>query len=128
VTGLGCIGEMPDPLSENDFLKLVSLVFEAKGIRYSDLTGKPVKKVALCGGSGASLLKQAIDAGADVFLTADIKYHDFFGAENKILIVDAGHSETEKFSREILKDLIIKKFPKFAVRFSETNSNPINYF
>jgi len=128
VTGLGCIGEMPDPLSENDFLKLVSSVFEAKGIRYSDLIGKPVKKVALCGGSGASLLKQAIDAGADVFLTADIKYHDFFGAENKILIVDAGHSETEKFSREILKDLIIKKFPKFAVRFSETNSNPINYF
>jgi putative NIF3 family GTP cyclohydrolase 1 type 2 len=128
VTGLGCIGEMPDPLSENDFLKLVSSVFEAKGIRYSDLTGKPVKKVALCGGSGASLLNQAIDTGADVFLTADIKYHDFFGAENKILIVDAGHSETEKFSREILKDLIIKKFPKFAVRFSETNTNPINYF
>ena len=66
--------------------------------------------------------------GADVFLTSDLKYHDFFGAENKILLIDAGHFETEKFSREILKGLIIKKFPKFAVRFSETNTNPINYF
>jgi dinuclear metal center YbgI/SA1388 family protein len=127
-TGLGCIGEMPDHLSENGFLKLVQSVFDAKGIRHSKLTGKPVKKAALCGGSGASLLKTAIVAGADVFLTADIKYHDFLEAENKILLVDAGHFETEKFSREILKDLIIKKFPKFAVRFSETNTNPINYF
>jgi dinuclear metal center YbgI/SA1388 family protein len=128
VTGLGCIGEMPDALSEKDFLRLVYSVFDAKGIRYSNLTGKQVKKIALCGGAGASLIKMAIDAEADVFLTSDLKYHDFFGAENKILLVDAGHFETEKFSSEILKDLIIKKFPKFAIRFSETNTNPINYF
>ena len=119
---------MPVPLSENDFLRLVYSVFDAKGIRYSNLTGKQVKKIALCGGAGAALLKVAIDAGADVFLTSDLKYHDFFGAENKILLIDAGHFETEKFSSEILKDLIIKKFPKFAIRFSETNTNPINYF
>jgi putative NIF3 family GTP cyclohydrolase 1 type 2 len=73
------------------------------------------------------LLKDAIAAGADVFVTSDIKYHNFFDAENMILLVDAGHYETEKFSSEVLKDLIIKKFPKFAVRFSETNTNPINY-
>jgi dinuclear metal center YbgI/SA1388 family protein len=126
--GLGCIGKFHDPVSENDFLKLVSSVFDAKGVRYSKPTGKPIRRAALCGGSGASLLNLAISSGAEAFLTADIKYHDFFNAENKILLVDAGHFETEKFSGEILKDLIIKKFPKFAVRFSEINTNPINYF
>jgi len=126
--GLGCVGILPEPLPEMDFLNLIYSVFDAKGIRYSNPTGKMVSKVALCGGSGASLINEAIHTGADVFLTADIKYHDFFKTENRILLVDAGHFETEKFSREILKDLIIKKFPKFAVRFSETNTNPINYF
>jgi dinuclear metal center YbgI/SA1388 family protein len=126
--GLGCVGILHNPLPETDFLKLIYSVFDARGIRYSDLTGKTVSKVALCGGSGASLIYDAIHSGADVYLTADIKYHDFFKTENRILLIDAGHFETEKFSREILKDLIIKKFPKFAVRFSETNTNPINYF
>ena len=125
--GLGCVGEFQVPMTENDFLKLVSLVFDAKGVRYSKPTGKPVRKVALCGGSGASLVNDAITTGADAFITADIKYHNFFESDNKILLVDAGHFESEKFSTEILKDLIIKKFPKFAVRFSETNTNPINY-
>jgi hypothetical protein len=126
--GLGCVGKLHLPVSEKGFLKIVSSVFDAKGLRYSRLTGNPVRKVALCGGSGVSLLNLAISSGADVFLTADIKYHDFFNAENRILLVDAGHYESEKFATEILKDLIIKKFPKFAVRFSETNTNPINYF
>jgi dinuclear metal center YbgI/SA1388 family protein len=127
-SGLGCIGKLKDPMAEADFLKLVSLIFNAKGVRYSELTGKPVTKVALCGGSGSSLIGLAINSGSDAFLTADIKYHDFFKTEKKILLADIGHFESEIFSREILKDLIIKKFPKFAVRFSETNTNPINYF
>ena len=126
--GLGCLGQFDSPITENDFLKLVFSVFDAKGVRYSKPTGKSVKKVALCGGSGASLLNEAVASGADVFLTSDVKYHNFFDAENKILLIDAGHFESEKFSTEILKDLIMKKFPKFAVRFSETNTNPINYF
>jgi hypothetical protein len=126
--GLGCTGEFDSPITENDFLKLVFSVFDAKGVRYSKPTGKSVKKVALCSGSGASLLNEAVASGADVFVTADVKYHNFFDAENKILLIDAGHFESEKFSTEILKDLIMKKFPKFAVRFSETNTNPINYF
>jgi dinuclear metal center YbgI/SA1388 family protein len=126
--GLGCVGRLHDPVPEEDFLRAVSETFDARGIRHSKLTGRPVSKIALCGGSGASLIGNAISSGADVYLTADLKYHDFFRAENKILLVDAGHFETEKFSREILKELIIKKFPKFAVRFSETNTNPINYF
>jgi dinuclear metal center YbgI/SA1388 family protein len=125
--GLGCTGDLPEPVSENDFLSLVSSVFGAYGIRYSRLTGNLVKKVALCGGSGASLLNDAITISANAFVTGDIKYHTFCEAENRILLVDSGHFETEKFSTEILYDLIIKKFPKFAVRFSETNSNPINY-
>ncbi len=125
--GLGCLGEFDQAISEVDFLKLVSAQFDAEGIRYSDPTGRPVKKVALCGGSGASLLSNAIGAGADAFVTADVKYHNFFDALNTILLVDAGHFESEKFTTEILYDLIIKKFPKFAVRFSETNTNPINY-
>jgi dinuclear metal center YbgI/SA1388 family protein len=125
--GLGCIGDLEHSMGEIDFLKLVSEVFGAEGVRYSSLTGKKLKKIALCGGAGISLLKEAIASGADVFLTSDIKYHNFFDAENKILLVDAGHYETEKHSSEVLKDLIIKKFPKFAVRFSEINTNPINY-
>jgi dinuclear metal center YbgI/SA1388 family protein len=126
-TGLGCVGEFEQPVGESEFLKSVSEIFGAEGIRYSLLTGKKLKKIALCGGAGSSLLRDAIAAGADVFVTSDIKYHNFFDAENKILLVDAGHYETEKFATEVLKDLIIKKFPKFAVRFSETNTNPINY-
>jgi hypothetical protein len=125
--GSGCVGEYNVAMDEVDFLKLVSSVFDAKGIKFSKLSGKKVRKIALCGGSGASLIKDAILSGADAFVTGDIKYHSFFDADNKILLVDAGHFESEKFSTEIFKDLIIKKFPKFAVRFSETNTNPINY-
>jgi len=128
VAGLGCTGEFDQPLSETDFLGLVSSLFGSGIVRYSKLTGRRVKKVALCGGSGASLLSDAIASGADVFVTADIKYHNFFDADNKILLADIGHFESEKFTTEILYNLIIKKFPKFAVRFSETNTNPINYF
>jgi len=127
-SGLGCVGRLREAIPEVGFLQLVSETFGSNGIRHSGLTGKPVEKIALCGGAGASLIENAVRSGADVYLTADLKYHDFFRAENRILLVDAGHFETEKFSREILKELIIKKFPKFAVRFSETNTNPINYF
>jgi dinuclear metal center YbgI/SA1388 family protein len=125
--GMGCRGEFDQPLSEIDFLNHVSSVFNAGCLRYSKLTGRPVKTVALCGGAGASLIGNAIASGADAYVTGDIKYHNFFDADNKILLVDAGHFESEKFTTEILYDLIVKKFPKFAVRFSETNTNPINY-
>jgi dinuclear metal center YbgI/SA1388 family protein len=125
--GSGCVGELPEPMQEMDFLKFVSTVFSAKGIRYSRPAGKKIRKVALCGGSGASLLPDAVSCGADAFITSDIKYHSYFETGNKILVADIGHYESEKFSTEILYDLIIKKFPTFAVRFSEINTNPINY-
>jgi dinuclear metal center YbgI/SA1388 family protein len=125
--GLGCTGAFAEPLTEADFLKMTADILGSVGIRHSGFTGRKVKKVAVCGGSGASLLNEAIASGADAFITADIKYHSFFEADRRILLVDAGHYETEKYATEILKDLIIKKFPKFALRFSETNTNPINY-
>ncbi|MGB8490282.1 MAG: Nif3-like dinuclear metal center hexameric protein [Bacteroidales bacterium] len=125
--GLGCSGEFSDPVTEEKFLEMLSQVFGAKGIRYSGPTGRLIRKAALCGGAGASLLKDAIGAGADAFVTADIKYHTFFEAENRILLVDCGHYESEKNSTEIIYDLIIKKFPTFALRFSKSNTNPINY-
>ena len=83
--------------------------------------------MALCGGAGISLLNDAIASGADAFVTSDIKYHNFFDAEGNILLVDTGHYESEKFSTEILYELIRTKFPTFALRFSEINTNPINY-
>lgn len=126
--GPGCVGDLPEPADEVDFLKSISSVFSSKGIRHSKFRDKRISRVALCGGAGSSLLYDAIASGADVFVTADIKYHGYFEAENLILLVDIGHYESEKCSTEILYDLLTKKFPKFALRFSEINTNPINYF
>lgn len=125
--GMGVAGELEEPMTEKDFLIKVSTVLSNNHIKFSGLTGRMIKKVAVCGGSGSSLLQEVIRTGNDAFVTGDVKYHTFLEAENHILLVDAGHYETEKFSVEILYDLIIKKFPKFAVRFSEINTNPINY-
>jgi len=125
--GFGCTGELPKPLEEHGFLKLLSNVFDAKGIRCSSPAGRKISTVALCGGSGGALLQDAMAAGMDAYVTADIKYHTFFDTAGKILLADIGHYESEKFATEILYDLIIKKFPTFAVRFSEINTNPINY-
>jgi dinuclear metal center YbgI/SA1388 family protein len=125
--GLGCTGDMPEPMEEKDFLMSIESVFTAKGIRYSKLTGNKITKVALCGGSGGALIKDAIASGANAFITADVRYHSFFEAGDKMIIIDIGHYESEKSSAEILYDLIIKKFPTFALRFSEINTNPVNY-
>jgi dinuclear metal center YbgI/SA1388 family protein len=125
--GLGCYGTLQDEMSERDFLELVASRLEAGGLRHSNLNGKMIRKVAVCGGSGSSLLRDAIACGADAFVTGDIKYHTWFDADDSILLADCGHFESEKFSTEVLHDLIIKKFPTFALRFSETNTNPINY-
>ena len=125
--GLGCTGELHSALSAKSFLKMLSETFSAKGLRFSALPDRKIRKIALCGGAGSSLLKDAIISGADAFVTGDIKYHTFQDAAARILLADIGHYESEKFSSEILYDLIIKKFPKFAVRFSKTNTNPINY-
>jgi len=126
--GSGCRGDIREPMKEDEFLQFISEVFDARGIRYSGKTGRTISKVAMCGGAGAFLLNDAISSSADAFITGDIKYHNFLDAGNRILLIDCGHYETEKFSVEILYELIIKKFTNFALRFSKANTNPINYF
>ncbi|MHC1705483.1 MAG: Nif3-like dinuclear metal center hexameric protein [Tenuifilaceae bacterium] len=125
--GVGMIGEFKKEISEEDFLKMVKKTFKVQAIRHSPFTNKKIKKVAFCGGSGASLIKQAIAAGADVYMTADVKYHQFFDAENKILVADIGHFESEQFTVDIFYEYLLKNFSKFAVLKSEVKTNPINY-
>ena len=126
--GLGCVGEFEDSIDEKSFIGLLKNTFNKEGIRSSVFTGEKIKKVSVCGGAGISLLENAITSGSQAFVTGDIKYHNFFEVDKRLLLVDVGHFESENFSTEILYNLIIKKFPKFAVRFSEINTNPINYF
>lgn len=126
--GSGIIGELKEELKEEDFLNLVKNSLQSECLKYTKKTGKIVKKVALCGGSGRFLLKNAINSQADAYITADFKYHEFFDAEGKILLIDAGHYETEQFTPEIFSDIIRKKFPTFAIRLSKIKTNPVNYF
>ena len=126
--GMGMVGQLEDPMDEEVFLNFVKDRFNVGVIRHSALLGKPVKKVALCGGAGSFLLGRAKAVGADMFVTGDFKYHQFFDAEGKIVVMDIGHFESEQFTRELFYDLLMKKFPKFAVRLSETDTNPIKYF
>lgn len=124
--GSGIIGEI-DETDELKFLSQIKRIINCKCIRHSDLLDKKIKKVAICGGSGSFLIKDAIAAKADIFISGDIKYHDFFEAENKILIADIGHYESEQFTKDLLYTFITKKFPNFAVLISENNTNPIHY-
>lgn len=97
-------------------------------IRHTPLHSGQVRTVALCGGSGSFLLKNAVAAGADAFITGDYKYHQFFDAEGRILIADIGHYESEQFTIEIFSEIIKEKFPNFATLFTKTNTNPVNYY
>ncbi len=126
--GSGMIGELEEEMSEEEFLFVIKQNMQARVIRHTALTGKNVKRVAVCGGAGGFLLKHAITAGADVFVTADYKYHEFFDAEGKIVIADIGHFESEQFTVQLLYDIIQKKFANFAVRLTEINTNPVKYF
>jgi putative NIF3 family GTP cyclohydrolase 1 type 2 len=126
--GAGMIGELEYPIPEDAFLVEVKEKMKAHVIRHTAFTGKQICKVAVCGGAGGFLLKQAIAAGADIFITADYKYHEFFDAEGKILIADIGHFESEQFTQQLLYEIIRKKFTTFAVRLTEINTNPVKYF
>ncbi len=126
--GAGMVGELTKPMSETECLSHIKKTMYADVIRHTDLLGTQVKKIAVCGGSGSFLLKSAISAGADVFVTADFKYHQFFDAENRIVIADIGHYETEHFTPEIFRSVLKKKFPNFAVLLTNINTNPVKYF
>jgi dinuclear metal center YbgI/SA1388 family protein len=126
--GSGMVGELETPISEMEFLARLKSVFMLKLIKHTPLLTKSIKKVALCGGSGSFLLKNAINSKSDIYISSDFKYHEFFDAENKILIADIGHYESEQFTPEIFYEIISNKFPTFASYLTETNTNPVNYF
>jgi dinuclear metal center YbgI/SA1388 family protein len=127
MAGSGMTGELEQPVKEIDFFSHVKEVFHCGIIRCSPFLNKPVKKIALCGGSGAFLAGAAMAAQADVFLTGDVKYHQFFEADGRIVIADIGHYESEQFTIEIFYELLTKKLPNFAVHFSRINTNCITY-
>ncbi|HKI88538.1 MAG TPA: Nif3-like dinuclear metal center hexameric protein, partial [Draconibacterium sp.] len=126
--GMGMIGTFPEEKTEKEFLQQLKDTFKTGVIKHTRLKGTPVKKVAVCGGSGSFLLPKAVAAKADFFVSGDFKYHQFFDAENKIVIADIGHFESEQFTKELFYELLTKKFPKFAVRLSEVDTNPVFYF
>jgi dinuclear metal center YbgI/SA1388 family protein len=124
--GSGMIGTIRET-DELEFLRSVKEKLGASVIRHTPLRGKTIRRIAVCGGSGSFLLKKAIAAGADMFITADYKYHEFFDAEGKIVIADVGHFESEQFTKDLLHDIIRKKFSTFALHLTEINTNPITY-
>lgn len=125
--GSGMIGTLNEPKDEMELLKFIKKEFKAGSLRYTSLLNKKVLKVAVCGGSGSFLLNDAIQAEADVFVTSDFKYHQYFDAENKILIADIGHYEAEICTQELIYDYLSKIISTFTLHFSEVNTNPINY-
>lgn len=126
--GAGMIGKLARPMKEKDFLTHLKQAMKLECIRYTPLLGKKVEKVAICGGSGSFLLPDAIKAGADMLVTADFKYHQFFDAEDKLVIADIGHYESEQFTPQIVSAILKEKFHTFALQISKTNTNPVNYF
>ena len=126
--GSGLIGELKEPMEIDSFFNLIKYNFKVPIIKHTAKVKKQIKTVALCGGAGNFLLKDAIKQNADLFLSADFTYHKFFDSENKIVICDIGHYETEQFTPEIFYEVISKKFPTFALHLSNVNTNPINYF
>lgn len=126
--GTGMIGELENPMDELTFLAKIKQVFHCSVIRHTNLTGKKIKNVAFCGGSGSFLLKNAISQKADIFITGDFKYHEFFDAEDRIVIADIGHYESEQFTSQLIYSILTEKFVNFAIRVTKVNTNPINYF
>jgi dinuclear metal center YbgI/SA1388 family protein len=126
--GSGIVGELAEPMTEAAFLNLLKQQFGLTMLRHTPLLNKPVKKVALCGGAGSFLTKTAITAGADLFVTADVKYHEFFDADQRLVLADIGHWESEQFTIDLLADNLKQKFPTFAVLKTGVKTNPVEYF
>lgn len=125
--GAGMIGELPEEMDEMSFLQELKVQLQAGCVRYTALKGKKVKKIAVCGGSGSFLLSSAIAQQADVFITADFKYHQFFDADGYLVIADVGHYESEQFTMELFYEILKKKFSTFALQLTKINTNPIKY-
>lgn len=126
--GAGVIGELESSVTPENFLTFLKQKMNLECIRFTQTNRKEIKRVAICGGSGSFLIKSALNQNADAFVTADVKYHDFFDAEKTLMIADIGHYESEIFTKELLRDIILEKFHTFAVLLTELNTNPIKYF
>ena len=125
--GFGIIGELSQPMESLAFLQHVKTTFRCDKLRHTAIHQPNIRRVAVCGGAGASFLNRALTEKADIYISGDFKYHDFFHAENRIIIADIGHYESEQFTKEIFYEILTKKISKFAVQFSEINTNPIKY-
>ena len=125
--GSGMIGEIAEPIDEKEFLEKIKSAFNLKVIKHTNLWGKKIKKVAVCGGAGSFLIPVALSNRADIYITSDIKYHEFFDAEG-MLLADIGHYESEQFTIDLLYEILREKYPNFAVRKTEVNTNPVNYY
>ncbi|MFM7667359.1 MAG: Nif3-like dinuclear metal center hexameric protein, partial [Bacteroidota bacterium] len=126
--GAGMIGELENAISEEDFLDLVRNNFNCGVIKHTNKLHKPIRNVAVCGGAGSFLINHAIAKNVDAYITSDIKYHEFFDADNRIFLLDIGHYESEQFTKDLIADILKKKFSTFAIHLTERNTNPINYW
>ena len=126
--GSGLIGELPKPVEEIEFLSQLRERFNLQIIRHTALLNKPVKRVALCGGAGSFLVLKALSAGADIYITGDMKYHEFFDANGRMVIADIGHFESEQFTIDLLAEILEQKFRNFAVLKTKIQTNPVHYF
>jgi dinuclear metal center YbgI/SA1388 family protein len=127
-TGSGVIGMLPVPIEEKEFLTRVKDVFQVPVVRHTSFLEKPIHRVALCGGAGSFLVPKVLAAGADAYITADMKYHEFFDANDQMLIADIGHYESEQFTIRLLQEVLEQKFPTFAVLKTAVRTNPVQYF
>ncbi len=127
-TGAGAIGELPSPMGESDFLQHLKDTLGVHVLRHTARLHRPIHRVALCGGSGSFLLPHAVARGAHAFVSADFKYHEFFDADGHLLVVDVGHYESEQFTLELLRDIVQKTFPTFALHLTTVRTNPVFYF
>ncbi|MCL6102653.1 MAG: Nif3-like dinuclear metal center hexameric protein, partial [Bacteroidetes bacterium] len=126
--GSGMIGELANPVDEVELLTRLKQLFDCKIIKHTSLLNRKFRKIAVCGGSGSFLVPKAIAEGAGLFISADFKYHDFFEADKRIVLADIGHYESEQFTKEVLREIVLKKFPTFALRLSDVKTNPVSYF
>ena len=125
--GMGMVGELETAMNEKECLEFIKSKMKASSVRHSNLLNKPIKRIAVLGGSGSFAIGAAKASGADLLVTADLKYHDFFSAENSIILADIGHYESEQFTKSFLVDYLSKKITNFAVVLSKTNTNPVKY-
>ena len=126
--GMGMIGNLENEKTEKEFLDYLKKKMEITNLRHNNLVGKKIKKIGVLGGSGSFGIEEALNKNIDCYVTADLKYHDFFKSNEKLLLVDIGHYESEKYTKDLILNYLNKKIPKFACVIAETRTNPVNYF